>query len=256
MAAETFAWLTLGEIDGTGILPIIGGVVSFGNAELAARRRGKEEKGAGEEEEGGLDRGVGGGLRSTTGLGTAADAASAVSVLPAPSLRSTTATSLSGASGRAGATRPAPHLAPATPHSSRSRPRSLSTSTPNLARPRLPTRPTPKSLQSQPHAQSAPSLGQAGATRSTPRSVIPPASHLTPLALAASGGSTPPNGGSRSAAGTSGTGAEGTSTAQARELAIRKSELRSRLLTNMMRVGAVLFVPIASQVPSVSLDPL
>lgn len=235
MAAESFWWFdTLGQTDGKQILPILGGMLSFGNAELIGRRNRRIES----DLNGGVEvAGEGDGPSPPDGDGQGRSAPTG------------TASSVPPLGGHGGATTQIRQFS-----SSSSSFRSQSTSSPNsnpsqnpnpnlnpsLAQnqtSKLPLTPAPPRRPSQPKS-----------TRPTPPSPSPspissPNYRLRRKPSATTGGPPPE------------TPAEHLTSMEPKpeiSAEARKGELRGMLITTAMRAGAVLFVPIASQIPAVS----
>jgi inner membrane protein COX18 len=197
----------MGLVDGSGVLPVVGGLVAMINAELVGRRnRGIERALVVEEDGAGQGKGddVKNGPSEKEGK-VAVERPSVEIVLP----RRETSALPSGLQREV--------LAPKTIPSGSSSSRSLSTTSTVLALPR------PRAVKKRP-AQASRPVPTSGPSQPSPRTAgAARPEHLTSMG--------------------------DPSALSARE---EKNELRSKIMTNAMRVGAVCFIPIASHVPAVS----
>lgn len=216
MASEGFLWLDqLGEVDGTGALPLLGALLAMGNAELLGRKG-----------------------RAATATAVGGDAAVAEA---------------DGKSGQgeqnlvAGA-RP-PGMANAgqgqAGPSRQTQTRRFSSTTIIKAEP--PKSKLRRRIQPQPQP-----LPQTPASQ--PKPPVSPSASMTPRQTSPT--SKPPTRGGGGGGGSSTTPQAHLTSLDPKADALiseeRKSQLRTRVITNSMRLGAILFIPIASTVPSVS----
>ncbi|RXK42457.1 hypothetical protein M231_00011 [Tremella mesenterica] len=211
MGSETFLWLSqLGQPDGSGILPVLGGMLAFANAEMASRRvRGmtKAEDGTAPHPPSSSSSRI----ASSSTPSTSSQEAGRSS----PQVRSTTLTAEGTSAptlqpyGSSSKPSPADHSATPSPSTEN---RSVSGSSQAPRRRKV----DPDLVKKRKLSTSSTML--AGEEKRTV-----PVEHLTDVSLD-----------------------------EGKPNAVRDSEIRSTFVTAAMRVGAVLFIPIASQTPSVS----
>ncbi|GFZ43210.1 hypothetical protein JCM24511_00929 [Saitozyma sp. JCM 24511] len=236
-ASEAFWWIDkMGEVDTTGILPVVGGVVAMINAELVGRRskevgevlRQEDEEAEAEGRVAGPGRVIG---VSSVGAGnnvTDGVTGSVSSGLSRPNSGSTRQSSHTPNS-RSGRSPPSPGLpGPAGPPASRS----ISTSPTPLALPR-PRKSPPK--------------------RSTPPGAVAAAVPRPPAAASASvqPPSNPPSSSSSLSDRSNPSGHLVSHAPDKKSFSAQaKAAIRNQFLSRAMLVGGVLFIPIAAQVPA------